>query len=137
MRAPSQFGISGTFNVQVANRKFLAAHPSAVADFLRASFRAFSYCVAHAAVCVGYLAKAQGPSFDLAHGEAEWKIESTLALDHHVAGQGIGVQTRAEWAPEARAVAQYKLVSGAVNLARVEDTSLAASLYQGTRLTWP
>jgi len=137
MWAPSQFGISGTFNVQVANRKFLAAHPGAAADFLRASFRAFSYCVAHSATCVGYLAQAQGPSFDIAHGEAEWRIESTLALDHHVAGKGIGVQTLAEWAPEARAVAQYKLVHGAVDLATAEDTSLAASLYQGTRLIWP
>ena len=123
--------------VQVANRKFLAAHPGAAADFLRASFRAFSYCVAHSATCVGYLAQAQGPSFDIAHGEAEWRIESTLALDHHVAGKGIGVQTLAEWAPEARAVAQYKLVHGAVDLATAEDTSLAASLYQGTRLIWP
>ena len=54
-----------------------------------------------------------------------------------MAGKGIGVQTRAEWAPEARAVAQYKLVHGAVDLATAEDTSLAASLYQGTRLIWP
>ncbi len=135
--APAQFGISGTFNVQVANRKFLAAHPGAAADFLRASFRAFNYCVAHGATCVGYLAQAQGPSFNIAHGEAEWRIESTLALDHHVTGEGLGVQTQAEWAPEAKAVSEYKLVRGAVDLATAEDTSLAASLYQGTRLIWP
>ena len=110
MWTPAQFGIPGTFNVQVVNRKFLAAHRTAVADFLRASFRAFSYCTVHAATCVGYLAAAQGPTFDVAHAEAEWKIESTLAIDHHLAGRGIGVQTLAEWAPEAKAVAQYKLV---------------------------
>ena len=44
MWTPAQFGIPGTFNVQVVNRKFLASHPSATADFLRAEFLAFSYC---------------------------------------------------------------------------------------------
>lgn len=135
--APAQFGISGTFNVQVANRKFLAAHPAAVADFLRAEFRAFNYCTAHGATCVGYLAKAQGPTFDIAHGEAEWKIESALARDHHLGGAGIGVETLAEWAPEAKAVAQYKLVHKPVDLANDEDTSVASSLYHGTVLIWP
>ena len=119
------------------NRKFLAAHPTAAADFLRAEFRAFDYCTAHGATCVGYLAKAQGPTFDVAHGEAEWRFESALALDHHLAGAGIGVQSLAEWAPEAKAVAQYKLVHAPVDLAVDEDTSLASSLYRGTRLIWP
>ena len=34
---------------------------SAAADFLRASFRAFNYCAAHAATCVGYLAAGPRP----------------------------------------------------------------------------
>ncbi len=137
MWTPAQFGIPGTFNVQVVNRKFLAAHRTAVADFLRASFRAFTYCTVHAATCVGYLAAAQGPTFDVAHAEAEWKIESTLAIDHHLAGRGVGVQTLDEWAPEAKAVAQYKLVPKPVDVATSEDTSLASSLYRGTTLIWP
>jgi putative hydroxymethylpyrimidine transport system substrate-binding protein len=137
MWTPAQFGISSTFNVQVANRKFLASHRGAVADFLRAEFRAFGYCTAHAATCVGYLAEAQGPTFNLAHGEAEWRVESALALDHHLAGRGIGVETVAEWAPEAAAVLRYKLVRKPVDLAGAEDTSLAGSLYRGTRLVWP
>jgi NitT/TauT family transport system substrate-binding protein len=137
MWTPAQFGISGTFNVQVVNRKFLASHRAATADFLRAEFRAFGYCTDHAATCVGYLAHAQGPTFDVAHGEAEWRVESALALDHHLAGQGIGVETLTEWAPEAKAVTQYKLVGKRVDLATAEDTSLARSLYRGTRLIWP
>ena len=137
MWTPGQFGIAGTFNVQVVNRKFLAAHRSAAADFLRAEFRAFSYCTAHAATCVEFVAQAQGPTFDVAHGEAEWRIESALALDHHLAGLGIGVETFGEWAPEAKAVAQYKLVRKPIDFATAEDTALARSLYRGTRLIWP
>jgi NitT/TauT family transport system substrate-binding protein len=137
MWTPAQFGIPGTFNVQVVNRKFLSSHPTATPDFLRAEFLAFNYCVRNPVTCVDYLAKAQGPTFDVAHGEAEWRVESTLALDHHLPGDGIGVQTTAEWAPEADAVVQYKLLDKAVDLGAVEDTTLAASLYHGTQLIWP
>jgi ABC-type nitrate/sulfonate/bicarbonate transport system substrate-binding protein len=137
MWTPAQFGIPGTFNVQVVNRKFLASHPSAAADFLRAEFLAFNYCVHNPVTCVDYLAKAQGPTFDVAHGEAEWRVESNLALDHHLAGHGVGVQSSAEWAPEAKAVVQYKLLDKAVDLGAVENTGIAASLYHGTQLIWP
>ena len=137
MWTPAQFGIPGTFNVQVVNRKFLASHPSATADFLRAELMAFNYCTRNPVTCVDFLAKAQGPTFDVAHGEAEWKVESTLALDHHLAGKGVGVQTTAEWAPEADAVVHYKLLDKAVDLGAVENTTIAASLYHGTQLIWP
>jgi NitT/TauT family transport system substrate-binding protein len=137
MWTPAQYGISGTFNVQVVNRRFLALHRTAAADFLRAEFRAFAYCAEHAQTCVGYLAKAQGPTFSIAHGEAEWRVERTLALDHHLPGKGVGVETTSEWAPEAKAVLQYKLVARPVDLMTSEDTTLAASLYHGTTLIWP
>ena len=137
MWTPAQFAIPGTFNVQVVNRKFLSSHPTATADFLRAEFLAFNYCVRNPVTCVDYLAKAQGRTFDVAHGEAEWRVESTLALNHHLRGEGIGVQTTEEWAPEANAVVQYKLLDKAVDLSAVEDTTIAASLYHGTQLIWP
>jgi len=137
MWTPAQFGIPGTFNVQVVNRKFLASHPMATADFLRAEFLAFNYCVRNPVTCVDYLAKAQGPTFDVAHGEAEWRVESSLALNHHLPGEGIGAQTTGEWAPEAEAVVHFKLLDKAVELGAVEDTTIAASLYHGTQLIWP
>jgi hypothetical protein len=98
---------------------------------------AFNYCVRNPVTCVNYLAKAQGPTFGVGHGEAEWRVESTLALNHHLRGQGIGVQTTGEWAPEANAVVQYKLLDKPVDLSAVEDTTIAASLYHGTQLIWP
>jgi NitT/TauT family transport system substrate-binding protein len=137
MWTPAEFGISGTFNVQVVNRRFLSSHPSAAADFLRAEFKAFAYCTSRVSTCVGYLAKAQGPSFNVAHGEAEWRVESALALGHHLPGAGIGVETTSEWAPEAKAVTRYGLLRTSVDLGALEDTTLAASLYRGTRLVWP
>lgn len=134
---PAQFGVKGTFNVQVVNRTFLSRHRVAAANFLRAELHAFDYCTAHGPECVGFLAAAQGPSFKLSHGEAEWRIESGLALHHHLSGKGVGVQSAAEWSSEAQALLHYKLVAKPVDLSRDEDTALAASLYRGTKLVWP
>jgi ABC-type nitrate/sulfonate/bicarbonate transport system substrate-binding protein len=133
---PSQFGVSGTFNVQVVNTRFLAAHQLAVKDFLRAELHAFSYCVANANRCIALLAKAAGKTFDVAHELAEWKLESALAIDHTLPGRGVGVETTKEWTPEARAVLDYKLVRKPVELPSVENTAIAASLYSGTKLIW-
>ncbi|HTV11470.1 MAG TPA: ABC transporter substrate-binding protein [Acidimicrobiales bacterium] len=137
MWAPAQFGVSGTFNVQVVNRVFLTDHRTAAADFLRAELHAFYFCLDHASTCVGYLAKASPTSFDVAHAEQEWQIESSLAEHHHLPGKGIGVQTATEWQPEAAALLEYKLVARPVDLLDAQDTALAASLYRGTQLTWP
>ena len=137
MWTPAQFSIDGTFNVMEANRDFLSAHRGAVADFLRAQFHAFEYCNANVATCVGYLAQAQGSTFQVSFAETEWKFESGLVAAHHLPGAGAGVQTVAEWTPEAGAVVQYKRVTAPPDLATAEDTALAASLYHGTTLIWP
>jgi len=137
MWTPAQFGIDGTFNVMESNRDFLSAHRGAVADFLRAQFHAFEYCNANLATCVGYLAKAQGSTFQASFAEAEWKFESALVASHHLPGAGVGVETIAEWMPEAGAVVQYKRVTAAPDLTTAEDTTVAASVYHGTTLIWP
>jgi NitT/TauT family transport system substrate-binding protein len=134
---PSQFGINGTFNVQVVNTAFLKAHRGAVADFLRAELHAFNYCAVHVTTCVGFTAQAAGKSYNVAHEVKEWRFETALATDHALAGKGVGVQTAAEWAPEAAAVVRYHLLRKSVHLNVAQDTALAASLYVGRSLIWP
>jgi putative hydroxymethylpyrimidine transport system substrate-binding protein len=134
---PAQFGVSGTFNVQVVNTRFLQSHPVAVKEFLRAELHAFDYCVANSNKCIGLAANAAGKTFDVAHELAEWRLESALAIHHTLPDQGVGVETTAEWAPEAEAVVAYKLVHKPVDLASAENTVIAASLYSGTTLIWP
>ena len=137
---PGQFGVKGTFNVQVVNGTFLKKHRSTVADFLRAEFHALNFCLAHASTCVTMEQKvAQSAGFpgSLAHSLAEWKLEAALIRGHMLPGLGIGVETAAEWRPEAKALVTYGLISRAPVLSKVEDTSLAASLYHKTSLVWP
>ncbi|HVB05599.1 MAG TPA: ABC transporter substrate-binding protein [Acidimicrobiales bacterium] len=134
---PAELGVRGTFNVQVVNSRFLRAHRQAVADFLRAEFHAFDYCAAHAPACVGYVAAAAGKSYDRAHALKEWNYEVALSEQHTLSGQGVGVQSAAEWTPELQALVANKLVKKAPSLASAMDASLAASLYRGTQLIWP
>jgi len=137
---PGQFGVKGTFNVQVVNGTFLKKHRSTVADFLRAELHALDFCLAHESTCVTMeqkVATSAGFPGSLTHSLAEWRLEATLIRNHRLAKTGIGVETAAEWRPEAKAVVAYRLIAHAPPLSRVEDTTLAASLYRGTSLVWP
>ena len=137
---PQQFAIPGTYNVMVANATFLHRHRVAVADFMRADLHALHYCLAHPSACVaieGAAARAAGVPFATSHENAVWSLERRLTLTSTVAGRGVGVQTYAEWRPEAVALRRFGVLAHVPALARAEDVSLVASLYRGTTLVWP
>lgn len=137
---PARFGVRGTFNVDVVNSAFLRRRRAAVGAFLRADLHAFDYCSRHAVACVGFeeqAAAAAGATFDRAHALAEWRFESRLAWRHTLPGAGVGVESYAEWRPEAEALRSFGLVAHVPLLRSVEDVRLAASLYRGTSLVWP
>ncbi len=137
---PAQLGVKGTFNVEVFNRAFLGAHRSAAAAFLRADLHAFDYCVNHARACIeieaGY-ARESGATYDVSHEAAVWALESKLARDHTLPGQGVGVESASEWQPEGQALRQYQIVKTVPARSTWEDTALTASLYHGKTLIWP
>lgn len=137
---PRNFGVSGTFNVQVANTAFVKAHRTAVANFLRAELHAYAYCNLHVARCINFeagYAKAAGVTYDKVHATAEWKFETGLVSKYSLKGQGVGVQTAAEWAPEERALVSNGVVKAGALSASMQDVTLARSLYHGTSLIWP
>ena len=137
---PSQFGVKGTFDVDVVNTNFLHDHEDAVADFLRAELHAFSYCARFAAVCVGIeqrFANKGDETYAYSHSLAEWRLEAALATKNTLLGKGVGVQSIAEWMPEEKALLRYGLERRTLDLSRAEDIDLASALYVGTRLIWP
>lgn len=137
---PSQFGVKGTFNVQFFNQPFLAKRRQAVSDFMRAELHAFYYCVSHANSCISIeqqYAAAAGAEYQVSHEKAVWSLESALALDHTLPGKGVGVQTQAEWQPEAAAIREFGIVRAVPSLAVWENTTIVASLYDGKTLIWP
>lgn len=137
---PAQFGVRGTYNVVFFNTGFLDAHASAVKDFMRADLHAFDYCEANEARCVQIeqsYADAAGADFSVAHESAVWHLEAELSQDHALPGEGIGVESIAEWMPEAREVTRFGLADNLPALSDVENTLLVASLYRGKSLIWP
>jgi ABC-type nitrate/sulfonate/bicarbonate transport system substrate-binding protein len=137
---PSQYHVTGTFNVQFFNKTFLAAHYGAAKDWMRADLRAVEYCEVHQAACVnieGEYAKEAGAEFVTSHEQQVWAVESALAKNHTLPGKGIGVESTAEFQPEANELLHYKLVKSVPPLSSVEDTTMVASLYNGNKLIWP
>ena len=60
-----------------------------------------------------------------------------MALGHTLPDKGVGVETKAEWQPEATALEQYGISKSVRPLGKWEDTSIVASLYDGKTLIWP
>jgi hypothetical protein len=139
---PAEFGVKGTYNVQAFNGTFLREHRRAAVDWMRADLHAVDYCIAHVTRCVGIehavaAADHATTAFPLAHEEQVWTFESHLIAHHTLPGRGIGVQTTAEWTPEAAQLRSFGVVKDMPALSQAEDTALVAGLYRGKTLIWP
>jgi NitT/TauT family transport system substrate-binding protein len=137
---PAQFGVSGTFNAVVANATFAKRHPIATADFLRAEMHAIDYCEGHALTCIKIEAAdaaATGSVYQIQHAIAEWNLSISIVKHYSLPGVGIGVQTIAEWQPEATAIKKYHILPKVPSLASVVNTKIVDSIYDGKTLIWP
>ena len=134
---PDRFGIKGTFNALVANPKFATAHPTAVEDFLRATFRAYSSCERSTAGCLAALAKSSQAGFDTAANGSRWRVESQLVDHQRLPGKGLGEESVAQYTPELKLLLADKLIPESVNLSRVVNPRFVSAIEQGSKLIWP
>jgi ABC-type nitrate/sulfonate/bicarbonate transport system substrate-binding protein len=132
---PQKFGLPSAFNTQIANRAFATAHPTAVQDFLRASYAGFAFTDAHLPTVLAYAAKLTGGgNYDIAANTVRWRAESSLVRSTLLPGHGLGWQTTAQWKPELGYLEQFKLIPKPVDLVPLVDNSFNASIYDGTAL---
>ncbi len=132
---PETYGLHSAFNTQIANTAFAKAHPTAVQDFLRASYAGFAYTDAHLPTVLAYAAKLTGGgNYDITANTARWHAESKLVRTTLLAGHGLGWQTTAQWKPELGYLEQFKLISKPVDLLPLIDNSYNAAIYDGTVL---
>ena len=134
---PDQFGIKGTFNTLIANPGFARAHPTAMEDFLRATFRAYDGCVANPQPCVAAAARAQGSGYDTTQNLQEWRAQTTEVTRSQPGGTGLGWQSVAQWQPEATLLLQDHLIKHAPNLTALIDTAPVAAIEHDGTLLWP
>jgi len=86
---PKDFGVPGSLGAFAANPDFLAKHPTAAQDFLRAVFRAYQYCAqdAHVDQCIGYQHDRAGADSDPKHETAVWKKETEVVAGSPLPGK--------------------------------------------------
>ncbi len=133
---PGAFGLKGAFNVLDVNRKWAGAHPGALEDFLRATFKAFQFCRAHAPTCINDAAKYQ-PGYPKQLNLQRWQVESGSVVSTLLPGRPLGYEDVAQWQPEYHLLLGYHLISHSVNLASIIDARYVDAIYKGRALRWP
>ena len=135
---PERFGVHATFNVLVVNRGWAAAHPTAAADFLRGTLRAYGWITAsdtNLDCALGYAAKLSSAGFDIRQSRERWQFEAAMIRSSQPAGMPLGYNDPARWHAEARTLADARLLRKP--LAAGFDNRFIESIYSGNRVAWP
>lgn len=140
---PADFDIPGSFGILYTNAEFLAAHPTAAEDFVRASMRGLADAVAdptEASDIALALINASGNAMFLSpDGErARWAVESELVTSTNTA-TALGVPEPELLQAEVDAHAQTGLFGGtAPDITPFYDVDLIAGIYDSNRqVIWP
>ncbi|MCU4184045.1 ABC transporter substrate-binding protein [Acidiferrimicrobium sp. IK] len=134
---PDAYGISGTFNSLIAAPSFAKAHPTAIEDFLRATFHAYQWCHTNVASCLANEAKLSQSGFDATAERNRWNVESGLVDGHLLAGRGVGAETTAQFQPELDLLLADKLIPKAPDLETVVAGQYVAAVESGSTVVWP
>jgi ABC-type nitrate/sulfonate/bicarbonate transport system substrate-binding protein len=140
---PTKFGVPGSFGILFAKRDWVAAHPTATEDFLRATMRGLADALADPTAATKTavdLVEAHGnPSFLSLEGETyRWTTDAKLLANETPAGTGIGIPDVDQLQTELDAYAKVGLFGGkAPDAATFTDADPAAAVYDGTTVIWP
>ncbi|WP_432574220.1 ABC transporter substrate-binding protein [Kineococcus sp. SYSU DK005] len=134
---PEDYGVPGSMATTIVNPAFLAEHPTAVQDFLRAQLHAYAYCEQHAAECVGYAAESSQAGYDVEHNEQVWRTEAQLVDGSQPAGQPLGAIDVATVRAEAEFLVRMGQIDAVPDVDALVDEDVVAGLYSGTELLWP
>lgn len=139
---PLDFDIPASFGVFFTDASFLEEHPSAVEDFLRASFRGFAFASANPEAAVAHaferIDAAGNPLFFSSEGEGfRWVTESDLVLATTPGGQGPGLVDVDRMGEEIELLTEVGVFDELPDWAPMVDASVADGLYDGAEVAWP
>ncbi|MRK02245.1 MULTISPECIES: ABC transporter substrate-binding protein [Aeromicrobium] len=87
--SPKDFDVPASLGAFAVNPAFAGKHPTAVEDFLRASFKAYTHCADDANVkeCIGYQKDLAGAESDSEHETEVWTTETAVVADNPLPGK--------------------------------------------------
>jgi putative hydroxymethylpyrimidine transport system substrate-binding protein len=134
---PSTYGIASSLGSFAINPAFGTAHPTAVQDFLRATFHAFQYCGTHVDRCIDIEHGYAGPTDDATHEKGVWEAEYDVAKASPPPG-GFGTVDEKNVAQLAALVTQYAGQKVSASQAQSYfDPSYVAAITKDGKLVWP
>lgn len=139
---PRDFDIPSSFGVFFTSREFLDDHPTAVEDFLRASFRGFQFAVDDPEAAVSHafdrIDAAGNPNFLSTEGEGfRWVTESTLVLDTTASGEGPGLIDVDRFGEEIELLTEVGIFDELPDWRSMLADDVASDLYDGAEVVWP
>ena len=134
--SPNNYGIPGAFNVFDVNRTWAKEHPGTLEDFLRATFKAFDFCLSHATSCVDDAAKYEA-GYPVHQNVQRWQVESGIVEKGLLAGHGVGYEEMGQWQPSYQLLQRFHLIKGTVDLGQLVNPSYVDAIYRGATLIWP
>lgn len=141
---PSSVGIPGSFGIIYTSRKFLATHPTAAVDFMRATMRALADAVADPAsasmVAVDFIGNNGNPNHLSPDGESfRWQTESKMIVESTPSGEPLGVPDGKALQAEVSAYAAAGLFDGtAPDITSMYDASVLDMIYDAKGIViWP
>ncbi len=136
---PTRYGVAASFASLVVNTEFARAHPTAVADFLRADVAGFWWGYEHQDQAVAYCEQLVPPQLGITRpvGRFRWRVESGLVIRYTPPTKPIGAidfsLVRDEYAQDVR----LHLIAAGVNVRNAFDPTFVSEIYAGTKLIWP
>ena len=140
---PADDDIPGSFGILYSNAEFVAAHPTAAQDFLRASMKGLADAIADPAaaaeIAIGFINANGNAMFLSPEGEAaRWAVEAELVVGTNP-NTAIGVPEPDQLTDEVTTYAAIGLFDGtAPDITPFVDTELIGGIYAADRsVIWP
>jgi ABC-type nitrate/sulfonate/bicarbonate transport system substrate-binding protein len=140
---PAMEGIPGSFGVIYTSQDFLAAHPTAVQDFVRASMKGLADAVADpaaaVATCLQLIQTAGNQNHLTEEGESfRWQTESKIVVDTTPKGEPLGLVDADQLKAEVDAYTAAGVFASAPSMDGTYNSNLIKGVYdtKGT-VIWP
>jgi ABC-type nitrate/sulfonate/bicarbonate transport system substrate-binding protein len=140
---PAADGIPGSFGLIYTSQDFLAQHPTAVQDFVRASMKGLADAIADpaaaVATCVDLMQTAGNQNHLTQEGESfRWQTEAKVVTDSTPKGQPVGLIDPALLKSEVDAYTAAGVFASPPAMAGTYDAELVKGVYDASgRVIWP